>query len=438
MRKAILIPFLASLIVAGLSGCGGFSGPFTSTIMGTVLDIDNNPVRDAKVWTDDALTFTSPTGAYVLENVRAGEVRVQAEIYRNGVKYSGVNWTLDYENEVTQNVNIIVGLASDAAHVHGVVKDREGFLLENVSVYAYNGAGSSVRAFTNADGNYLLSALLPDYLYTISATARTYRSDQEDVVLSARESRTLNFVLGDAGSPFMDPPTGVEAVSWVSPGYGPAGRGFGDDPIEYVKSLIDPRRKAMTLGGGQNRPANFPSGTLVEVDVFWDDPQGLDLLGFGIYRANSAFGALSFLDFLADPLAGYYVDMSVAQASTYSYAVTSIATDYPAVGSESDLSARVVVDTLAPLTLLSPQFGPLTFRWQAGSLASEYYVFLFDEFPGIGVDVLWSNDLDPAFGTSYVYNGPGLVPGRTYYYVVLGVNGDWSARTITSIGSFLG
>ncbi|MCH7904216.1 MAG: carboxypeptidase regulatory-like domain-containing protein [Armatimonadetes bacterium] len=437
MRKALWIPVLACVICAGLGGCGGFSGPFTSSITGTVLDIDNNPVRDAKVWTDDALTFTSPTGAYVLENVRAGEVRVQAEIFKNGVRYLGVNWTLDFENEVTQSVNIIVGVASEAAHVHGVVKDREGFLLENVSVYAYNGAGSSARTFTNADGVYLLSNLLPDYVYTISATARTFRSDQEDVVLSARESRTLNFVLGNAGSPFMEPPTGVEAVSWVSPGFGLAGRGFGVDAIEYVKSQIDPRREAMATGE-QNSQAHLPVGTLVEVDVFWDDPTSPDLLGFGIYRANSAFGALSFLDFLADPLAGYYVDMSVGTASTYSYAVTAIATDYPAAGSESELSDRVVVDTLAPLTLLPPSFGPLTFRWQAGSLASEYIVFLFEEFPGVGVDVFWSNELDPAFGTSYVYNGPGLVPGKTYYYLVLGVNGDWSARTITAIDSFLG
>lgn len=437
MRKALWIPVLACAISAGLGGCGGFSGPLTSTITGTVLDIDNNPVRDAKVWTDDALTYTSPTGAYVLENVRAGEVRVQAEIFRNGVKYYGVNWTLDYENEVTQSVNIIVGVASEAAHIHGVVKDREGFLLENVSVYAYNGAGSSVRTFTDSQGNYLLSALLPNYLYTISATARTYESDQADVVLSVRESRTLNFVLGQAGSPFMDPPTGVQAVSWVSPGYGISSPGFGRDPIDYVMSVIDPRRKEIAHSE-QNSQANFPAGMLVEVDLFWDDPTGLNLLGFGIYRANSAFGALAFLDFLADPLAGYYVDMSVGQASTYSYAVTTIATDYPAVGSESDLSDRVVVDTLAPLTLLPPSFGPLTFRWQGGSLASEFIVFLFDEFPGIGVDVFWSNELDPAFGTSYVYNGPGLVPGKTYYYVVLGVNGDWSARTITAIDSFIG
>ncbi len=157
MRRKIT--FLAlSLAVAGiLAGCGGYSGPKTSTITGTVLDIDGFAVIGAKVWTIDGNTVTSTSGAYVLKTNRPGPLKVSAEIYRNGVRYIGSNTSLNFNNEQTQSVNIVVGVASESATIQGVVRDREGFLLQNVSVWAFNETGGSVRVFTSASGGFVTS-----------------------------------------------------------------------------------------------------------------------------------------------------------------------------------------------------------------------------------------------------------------------------------------
>jgi hypothetical protein len=146
---------------------------------------------------------------------------------------------------------------------------------------------------------------------------------------------------------------------------------------------------------------------------------------------------MNYYDFMADPLSSYYVDIGPNPNSTYSYAITALATLFPDYNNtESDFSNVVTARTLDALDLASVTFSPLTFRWFSGSGASEFYVFLFDRFPGVSVDYIWSNLSDPAFGTSYQYNGPGLAPNWTYYFVVLGSANGGSSRTISQIGSF--
>ena len=46
------------------------------------------------------------------------------------------------------------------------------------------------------------------------------------------------------------------------------------------------------------------------------------------------------------------------------------------------------------------------------------------------------NEAAPVTSTSWVYSGPAFVPGRTYYWFVLGLaNGD-ASRTISQVWSF--
>jgi hypothetical protein len=439
MKKSTLIRTFALSLVALVAGCGGFTGPKTSTITGTVLDIDSNPVRDARVWTHDAETRTSSSGTYVLTANRAGELRVRAEIVKNGVTYRGSNWALNFDNEQTQNVNIVVGAVNTLATVRGTVRDRDGFLLENANVFAYNGIGSSVRVFTNANGEYELTELISNFNYTVTASARTYSNDSQDVVLNPQEVRTVHFILGDPGVPGFNAPTNLDAVTWVSPadpGRSPTG---GQDPYANFKKKFDPRYRQESFLAGLTRSQGrgLGSSLIVETDLFWDEFQHPELLGFGIYRAPGSTSSLNFLDFSSDPMAPFFVDIGISSDSTYSYGVTSLATLFPDLpNTESDLSNVVVVDTLNELEIVNVTFGPLTFRWLSGSGADEYYVFLFDRFPGVEVDWIWDNQGDPAFGTSYAYTGPGLNPGQTYYYLVLGTANGGASRTISRIGSF--
>ena len=436
MRKSTLF-VLAVGTVALLSGCAGFVGPKTATITGSVLDLDFNPVRNATVKTVDRSTVSTASGTYQLVGVRGGEVKVTATITRDGVAYRGSNFALNFDNEQTNNVNIVVGPVSTNGAIRGVVRDRQGNLLENVSVFAYNGSGSASRDFTNANGEFALSDVLAGLTYEISATARTYRSDATTVTLAPSETRIVNLILDDPGVPNFDPPTGLGATTWVTP-TDPTRAPTQGDPYLKIKQRFEKRYVADGLTQAMSRQQSraVRPDLIVETDLFWDPFTHPDLLGYFVYRTPGNVTTVDFYDFSPDPLSNYFVDIGPNVGSIYTYGITAVATLYPDFpNTESDLSNLVVVETLDRLDLLSPTVGP-TFRWTSGSGADEFYVFLYDEFPGVEVDWIWDNLADPAFGTSYTYNGPSLVPGRTYYYIVLGTANGGDSRTLSQIGSF--
>ncbi|MBS1724006.1 MAG: carboxypeptidase regulatory-like domain-containing protein [Armatimonadetes bacterium] len=413
-------------------GCGGESVSKTSSILGTVLDIDNNPVRDALVTTRFGSTRTSPTGAYTLPAQGNGAVEVTASLSRNGVQYRGRATAFDYVNERTQSVNIIVGPVNELGSISGNVQDRFGNALQDASVFAYNGAGSSVRVFSDENGDYQFRDLVGGVTYTVLAGGQGFRSDSTQIILGTSDSRTANFVLDDPGLPNLQPPQNVFATSWVSPS--DATRLPKGSPYDAIKKLIDPKYK----GHKQGKASRAPSGMQVEVDLEWDEQRFPDLLGYGIYRAASSNGALTGVDFLPEPLAAFYVDMDVQPNTTYSHCLTTISAAFPDFPdqTESDLSTRVVSQTLDKLNLSNPTLNPLTFRWQSGSGADSFVVFVFDEFPGIGVDSIWNNSGNRATGTSATYTGPPLTAGQTYYYVVVGLANNDDSRTISQIASF--
>jgi hypothetical protein len=431
MKQRRVLWFFPLILVAG---CGGTSNVVkSSTVSGTVLDIDNQPVRDAVVSSRFGSTRTSTTGAFVLPKQGNGAVEYTAEITRNGVRYRGRTMSFNFKNDRTQSVNIVVGQEDELGIIRGQVEDRNGNLLQDASVYAYNGAGSSMRAFSDSNGNYEFRDLVGGVTYTVLAGGQGFRSDSSQISLGLSDERTANFVLDDPGTPALDPPQNAFATSWVSPSDATRQPG-GSNAYEAIKMLVDPKYKSRK-SVSQTRAVG---STLVEVDLEWDEQRFPDLQGYGIYRGNGANGSVAGIDFLPEPLAAFYVDQSVQTRSTYSYALTTISALYPDFPNETEsgLSTRIVATTLDKLSLANPTFGPLTFRWLAGSGADDYIVFLFDEFPGIGVTSIWNNAANPATGTSVVYNGNPLQAGGTYYYVVVGLANNDESRTISQIGSF--
>ncbi len=424
---------LLLLLVLGVVGCGGETVQKTSTVTGTVLDADNQPVRGATVSSRFGSAQTSTTGAYVLTRQGDGEVELVAEVRRNGVLYRGRTSVLNAVNETTASANIVVAPESELATLSGVVRDRQGFTLQRASVFAYFGAGSSQRTFTDERGRYTLRDLVAGVDYALSAGGAGLSADQTVVRLRAGERRSLDFTVDDGGLPFLQPPTGLSVVTWVSPNAG--SRRPDGDPYEAVKRLMDPRR---SVRDGRRDGTRQPTDPwLVEANLQWNEQRFEDLLGWGVYRAAGTDGVLNGIDFLPEPLAAYYVDLSLRPSSTYSYAVSTIGTLYPDLPNqtESRLSDRVVARTLNPLL---PVEGPFdgAFRWEPGSGAGEFIVFLFDEFPGVGVQALWSNSAR-ATGTSVVYDGPLLTRGRTYYWLVVGLANSDESRTISRVATLL-
>jgi len=426
--------WMLALLAAILAGCGGGGTQTRSaTVTGSVLDINFNEVRDARVFANGVETFSSPSGVYQLINVETGIVEVVAEVVRNGVTYRGRNAVLNFENTQTNNCNIIVAPVNELGRITGNVKDIEGFNLEGASVFAYNGTGSSQRAFTDRNGNYVLADLVGGVSYQVSAGGSGYSSAQTNIVVVAGQTQTANFTIDEAGLPFLDPPQNLSAITWVSPNYGNRSAGTGN-PYPWIKQLYDKKERP-------DRPANksraLREDLIVEVDLFWDVQQFPDLLGYGIYRANSPTGFLAEYDFIAEPLAGYYIDIGPNVNSTYSYAITTLSTLFPEFNqTESDFSNRADVITLDRLSLGPVFTNPVQFNWSSFSGAEEFVVFVFDEFPSVGVQAIWDNSGSPTTGTSLNYGGPALVGGHTYFYVVLGLANGGSSRTISEIGSF--
>lgn len=409
-----------------LAGCGG-QGTKNSTVTGTVTDINGNAGRNVRVSGGGSSTFTTTSGAFVLTKVREGEQILRAEIVQDGVRYVGENLARVFSNEQTQSVNIVIAPESQMAILEGRITDRNGRALQNARVFALGGGITSQSAITDREGRYILGGLVSGITYEVNAGGGGFSSDRDQIVMAPRERRTLNFVLGAPGGGALPAPTNLVAISWTSPAA--QGRSRDANAYEQIKRLFDPRRSREP-----SRDTNL--GNPIEVNLFWDAISSDNLLGYGIYRGRAG-NDLRDLDFWREPLAGAYIDLdpNLNQNQTYSYAITSLTTRYPDPGTESDFSNLAQVTTLGDLRLLDTSV-PLRFAWQGGSGATEYIVYLFDRFPGIGVDSIWNNANAPTNSLFLNYNGPALQIGRRYYYLVLGTTNGGDSRTISPVGEF--
>lgn len=423
-----LVPLAGILMI----GCGGELSSDDASVSGRVVDSQGLPVRGARVFTIDSETTTSSNGAYQLTGNRADFISVFAEIDKNGVTYRGRNVVRTVSAQQQQSVNITVAPIGQLAEMRGVVRDRVGRLVEGASVFAFNdGNLSSARAVTEADGTYRLPGLIGGLLYTVTASAQGFANDTDDITLTAGNDFIANFTLGDAGFPILPRVTDLTARAWTSPAVTRSDR-FAS-AYENIKRIVDPSRKT-----AQTR-STF-SGSPIEVQLDWTRLEGPDFLGYGIYRSQGT-GAPQEYDFYREPLAGTYIDADVnlRENRVYRYGITALGTLFPEdVDSEGELSNVVQVETLGDLEINPvPLTGSIIFSWRGGSGAETYAVFLFDEFPGIGVESIWNTQTRLTSNLSFTYDGPALVNGRRYYYLVLGLANSNTSRTLSTVGEFV-
>ncbi len=433
-RRVWVFSIVLALFAAG---CGGGAtsqqdfGP-PGEVSGVVFDTGGNVVRNANVSTLDGsvTTISNSAGTYILHNVPAKDLIVQAQVSQGGVNYVGENLARVFSQERAKSVNIVVAATANLASVHGNVQNTTGGSLSGVRVLAIGENNlSSSMALTDNQGNFSIHNLEAGITYQISASTPSFQSSVTTAKLNPGEDRAFDFQLNDAtGVGTLAAPTNVSAVAWTSPDDSTRSVGAAS-AYEQIKRLYDPKRATRTAVTRLT-----PSGDIVEIDLTWNPAPPDFLLGYGIYRAQGAAGGLVADDFLRDPLAQFYADAdsSLQEQATYSYAMTSVNTDQ----TEGADSTRAVVSTLGPTFLQSPSFTPLTFHWNTVSGAQNYVVFLFDQEPRIGVTSIWNNAGSPVSGTSLAYSGPSLVPGHIYYYVVLSLANSNNSRSISPVDSF--
>jgi hypothetical protein len=294
---------------------------------------------------------------------------------------------------------------------------------------------SSAMAITNAIGEYRINGLRGGLTYNVQANALDFSTDFSEVTLSANEVRTLNLTIGTSTNPTLSPPDELFALAWTSPRESSRDRSQ-IAALQSLKKFLAPEERRR----GQSMTSRATvQGNPIEVDLTWTAVEQNSMLGYGIYRAVGT-GPLQGIDFLRDPMAEIFADLdeNLLEGIDYTYAITALNTRYPETeNSESDFSPNVTVTPLGDMILDSLDISPLRFRWLQAFRATRYAVFIWSEFPGINTTPIFNNFSSPVTGTSFTYNGPALTPGRTYYYVVLGFNGDDSARTISRIGEFI-
>lgn len=438
MRRFLLgsITLFSFFIFVGCGG-GGTGSQFKGEVSGAITDANGDPVRGARVFAEGHETTSNSAGIYVLTGISEGKQNIHAEVTRDGVDFAGQNVATIFRNERSKSTNIVVVAESQQAYIHGKVRDSQGRVVQGARVFALGNALSSAVAITNADGDYKINRLAAGINYFLSASALGFDNDTGSVILTAGEDRRFDFTIQDSTDPAMPAPENLVAVAWTSPDEVTRSN---DSRVAYeaLKQMIDPRHKNRLPMG-----RDTVLGNNVEVDLYWDYLDGSyddNLLGFGIYRATTAMGASTAIDFLRDPAAVFFSDIAdeLIEGQNYYYEITSLGTNYPDTSnSESNFSNRYGVHTLGDLTLLSPTTGPLTFRWNSCLDAETYKVYLFDQYPSIGISSIWNTGGSPTAGLSQVYTGPSLQAGKTYYYIVLAEANGGDSKSISPIGSFV-
>lgn len=444
LRWILLSAAAAAVISCGGGGGGGGNNARNAEVAGVVIDLDGNAVRGARVWINEfGDTDSNSSGAYVLEGVSEGDWRVRASVTRDGTTYEAETVVRVFNGERAKNVNLTVIAETDQARIHGQVVDNQGFVVENAHVFAIptyvegeqeTGVLSSVMELTNGNGRFSMDKLAGNIEYKLTASGIGFNSDVEVVIVNPGQEEEVLLTLKNATNPLLPAPTNLVAVSWTSPSEVTRSPQLAS-ATENLKRLFDPRipKKKVTR--------DTINGNWIEIDLFWDAyPDNDSHIGFGVYRRFGNSGDFDAIDFLRDPEAEIFedADRNLQEFETWSYLITALNTRYPdTANSQSDDSNIASVETLGDLILNPVAQGPLRFRWQSGSGAEDYVVYLFDEYPSIGVGSIWNNFSSPTVGTEQTYTGAPLQSGRRYYYVVIGsANSDFS-RTISEVGTFV-
>jgi hypothetical protein len=374
----------------------------------------------------------------VLRGVAAKDLLVKAETPDG--QFVGQNLSRVFTNERDVSVNITLYPSNNLARIVGQVTDGSGHVQRGLRVFARPTDGSilsSASTVTDNDGFYAIDRLVRGVEYRVIATALDRSEDSRLLTPTAREVQQ-NLTLGNNPSnPDLTAPTNLDAIAYTTPGQdtfrtanaAKLGRAF-----EAVKQLLDPTRAARLAKRKATR--DTPLGRPIEVDLFWDEYTKVDTYGFGIYR-RALPGTADVTSFLHDPLAQYYADGDeLLQPNVeYSYAITAISTSFDEATSQgqSPQSNRISVIPLGDLLLQSPT--GQTVNWTPVTGASKYQVFVYDEYPDVGISPIHTSAELSGAASSYAVPGT-LTAGHVYYYVVVGSRADNSAQALSIVGTF--
>ena len=427
------------LLMVAILGCGGV-GAGVGSVAGLILDVNGDPVRGARVFVDDGTlreTNSNSSGSYLITGVSATDILVKAEFDNGSTFFQGQNLARVFDKEQVNSHNIVLIPSNQIASIQGRVQSSGGLPIQGARISAKPTDGSqlmSVQALADDNGNYVLGGLMGGKTYQIQASFRGYHSADATRTPSAGNPTTLNYSLGPNGDPLHPAPTNLGVVAWTSP-LETTRDAEKQHAMDSIKKFIDPRFRRQDPKG-----RSTSQGSPVEIQLYWDRYDSLEILGYAIWRqrSNDQYEAA---DFLRDPLAESYLDsdLNLRDGIKYSYVIDAANTNYPDTNNSlSDDSNVASVTPLGDMNISNPTKagGNVTFHWSAVPNAANYTIYVFNSYPGIMVSSYANNFNNPATGTQWTYNLAPLNSGQLYYYLIMGSNSDDSARTLSVIGSF--
>lgn len=473
LLSIIIFPIISALILTGCGGGsrgnGGGGGNGISTVSGTLSSVDRVTITAGTVWSDSdpAHTTTSlASGAYRLQSVRSGWSNMRARVTINGTQWVGSTAAEVLSNQPTVNINITLSPATQTTSIGGVVRDDSGNRVRNARVLfttriifpadqtsANDGSYGSIVAVTDNSGQYLLVDVPVGVTGVISASKVGF-GNRELAIDTVHAGDVVDFSLipaGGAVKPFT--PTLAAIESYTMPDTLSVLSSGNSTPSAYkaIKSYVSPRFKDAVAGkSNMIRTQATPAGSLMEVDLYWNaftNNDSRNIAGYGIYRTTSPSIEFAAIDFIRDPYANFYGDMGaeLTPYQIYYYAVTAVdvafldSNNNPVVGAESDRSNTLSIRPIGQLALTDPSEGKAvsanpTFRWQSLSGASTYRILVFSGFPKMPATPVIDQTVNG--GTSFTYNGAALVPGNTYFWVILAGDTSGKAFSYSQIRSF--
>ena len=481
-----------------LQGCGGGGGsdynlpPGFSTVSGTVSTINKDTIMDAQVSIGDHDAKSLVSGVYRLDDVESGWKTAWATATIGGERWVGSTAVEVLYNEPTMNANIVLAPEHETTTIRGVVTDDSGYgvygarvLLTTRIVYpagdtsAYDGPYGSIVAITDYNGNYTMEDVPIGFNATISASKVGFKNDEVELKpITEDDEVDFNLVVSNLrdgpGAPVL---AGIESYTvpnTITRSDADAYKAIKAFTSEKFRKALSNKKETMTRA--------TPLGSLIEIDLYWNafgldeygDPtnDSRDIAGYGVYRKIRSTDSWDPIDFVRDPYASYYGDTGseITPGATYRYAVSTVDVEFinewteefdPE--SESYLSNSLLVQPLGQLRASLPVQGARvsaapTFTWSQLDGANTYTVYVYSKFPTLPLDPSYDYGSDPIVdagvfpvwptkdnidastvggsATSIHYNGPVLVSGHTYYWVILATDDSGTAYSYSQLRKF--
>lgn len=435
-------------------------GAANASVIGKVVDTQGQgvPGVSLNVDTGGVLATTLSQGGYRLDNLTGNVVhRITAAVTRpDNVTYSGSTQVLTQSNLLVSNANILLSRSDRQATVSGTVLDGNNNPVPNAEVFLAvpnNANYSSLIAYTDRNGNYTITNIPTDLPSAAPITIAASAAGAQNQTFTLRGLQVgggynQNFQLNGATGQAVNAPNILSVSAFTQPSSALTGSARTAHGVaatdaslyEHLRRLISPayaQFAARPRAAGRRLTAHVTGSYAIETDIAFDAAsQSNSLLGYYVYRSvgttTPRTGDTSY-DFLADPLASFYSDLTFAGEpgasgpyGQYNYALTAANTN----NTQSGLSAVYSVVPLGPLTLVQPTPGQglannVILTWNPVSGASRYYVFVYNQYPTADIAPIFSIPASPGGtalpGTVSTYALPGpLQRGNTYYAVIAG------------------